>query len=66
MADKLGRRKVILVADVLFTVGSFVQAITNGVWGMIIGRSIVGLAVGSASLVTPLYATRPSGRKIRC
>ncbi|KAL4921090.1 general substrate transporter [Aspergillus aurantiobrunneus] len=55
LADRLGRRKVILVADILFTVGAFVQAATSEVWGMIIGRSIVGLAVGSASLVTPLY-----------
>jgi SP family myo-inositol transporter-like MFS transporter 13 len=54
LADKLGRRRVILVADILFTVGAFIQAVTNEVWGMILGRSIVGLAVGSASLVTPL------------
>lgn len=65
LADRLGRRKIILVADVLFTVGSFIQAITNEVWGMIVGRSIVGLAVGSASLVTPLYATcRNAGNKM--
>lgn len=55
LADKLGRKRVILVADVFFTVGSVLQALTSHVWGMIIGRSIVGLAVGSASLVTPLY-----------
>ncbi|KAL4870638.1 hypothetical protein BDV12DRAFT_165523 [Aspergillus spectabilis] len=55
LADKLGRRKVILVADILFTIGALIQAATSEVWGMIIGRSIVGLAVGSASLVTPLY-----------
>ncbi|KAL4763142.1 putative MFS myo-inositol transporter [Aspergillus foveolatus] len=55
LADRLGRRRVILVADILFTIGSFIQAATGEVWGMIIGRSIVGLAVGSASLVTPLY-----------
>lgn len=46
---------MILVADVCFTVGAVLQALTSHVWGMIIGRSIVGLAVGSASLVTPLY-----------
>ncbi|KAL4801303.1 general substrate transporter [Aspergillus unguis] len=55
LADRLGRRKVILVADILFIIGSFVQAATSQVWGMILGRSIVGLAVGGASLVTPLY-----------
>ncbi|KAL4972904.1 general substrate transporter [Aspergillus desertorum] len=55
LADRFGRNKVILVADILFTAGSFMQAATGEVWGMIIGRSIVGLAVGGASLVTPLY-----------
>jgi SP family myo-inositol transporter-like MFS transporter 13 len=54
LADKLGRRKVILAADTLFALGAFIQAVTNNVWGMIAGRSIVGLAVGGASLVTPL------------
>ncbi|KAL2830653.1 general substrate transporter [Aspergillus pseudoustus] len=57
LADKLGRRRVILVADILFTIGAFIQAVTNEIWGMILGRSIVGLAVGSASLVTPLYVS---------
>lgn len=54
MADKWGRRRVILVADVLFALGAIVQASTSQVWGMIAGRSIVGLAVGSASAVTPM------------
>ena len=45
---------MILVADGFFTVGAVLQAATSHVWGMIVGRSIVGLAVGSASLVTPL------------
>lgn len=54
LADKYGRRKVILVADVLFAVGALAQAFTSQVWGMIFGRSIVGLAVGSASAITPL------------
>ncbi|KAJ5963366.1 uncharacterized protein N7479_003242 [Penicillium vulpinum] len=55
LADKFGRRKVILGADLLFALGALIQAFTNHVWGMILGRSIVGLAVGSASAVTPLY-----------
>ncbi|KAJ5542023.1 hypothetical protein N7461_008026 [Penicillium sp. DV-2018c] len=55
LADKLGRRKVILGADALFALGALVQAFPSQVWGMVLGRSIVGLAVGSASAVTPLY-----------
>lgn len=55
LADKLGRRYVVLVADVLFAIGASWQALTGSVTGMIMGRSVVGLAIGGASLVTPLY-----------
>ena len=51
---------MIVVADVLFMAGALLQALTGHVWGMIIGRSIVGLVVGSASLVTPLYVAFPT------
>lgn len=55
LADALGRKTVILAADVLFVVGALWQAWTSSVWGMIAGRSVVGAAVGSASFVVPLY-----------
>ncbi|KAJ6164299.1 Myo-inositol transporter 1 [Penicillium chermesinum] len=55
LADRWGRRRVILVADGLFALGALVQTFTSHVWIMIIGRSIVGLAIGSASAITPLY-----------
>jgi len=55
LADRYGRKRVILVADALFTLGALWQAVTSTVWGMIIGRSIVGLAIGGASLIVPMY-----------
>jgi MFS transporter, SP family, solute carrier family 2 (myo-inositol transporter), member 13 len=55
LADKYGRKIVILIADALFTAGALWQALTGTVWGMIVGRSIVGLAIGAASLIVPLY-----------
>lgn len=55
LADKWGRKVIILIADVLFTAGALWQALTGTVWGMILGRSIVGLAIGGASLIVPLY-----------
>lgn len=55
LADAFGRKRVILVADVLFVLGALWQAVTSQVWGMTVGRSVVGLAVGSASFVVPLY-----------
>jgi SP family myo-inositol transporter-like MFS transporter 13 len=55
LADALGRRSIILIADILFVAGALVQAYSTTVWGMIIGRSVVGAAVGSASFVVPMY-----------
>ncbi|EPS34099.1 hypothetical protein PDE_09061 [Penicillium oxalicum 114-2] len=65
LADKYGRRRIILVADVLFALGAILQASTSQVWGMIAGRSIVGLAVGSASAVTPMYISEVAPSHIR-
>ncbi|KAK4181137.1 general substrate transporter [Triangularia setosa] len=55
LADSLGRKRVILVADVLFILGAGVQAACSTIWVMVVGRSIVGMAVGAASFVVPLY-----------
>ncbi|KAG8160156.1 hypothetical protein KVR01_009692 [Diaporthe batatas] len=55
LADRLGRRRVILVADVLFVLGSAVQAGSSSVAAMVAGRAVVGAAVGAASFVVPLY-----------
>ncbi|KAI0097700.1 putative MFS myo-inositol transporter [Nemania sp. FL0031] len=55
LADRLGRKPIILVADVLFIFGALIQAFSISVPQMVLGRSVVGLAIGAASFVTPLY-----------
>lgn len=65
LADKLGRKRVLAMADVLFVAGALWQAVTTSLWGMIGGRSIVGLAVGAASLVVPLYISELSPSAFR-
>lgn len=65
LADRLGRKKVIIFADILFVAGALWQAVTSTVWGMILGRSIVGLAIGGASLITPLYISELAPSHLR-
>jgi MFS transporter, SP family, solute carrier family 2 (myo-inositol transporter), member 13 len=65
LADRWGRKIVILIADALFTTGALWQAVTNTVWGMILGRSIIGLAIGGASLIVPLYISELAPGHIR-
>ncbi|KAF2223640.1 general substrate transporter, partial [Elsinoe ampelina] len=57
LADTLGRKRVILASCVLFVLGAGTQAVAQGVAGMVVGRSIVGLAVGGASATVPVYVS---------
>ncbi|RDW62690.1 general substrate transporter-8 [Coleophoma crateriformis] len=65
LADSMGRKSVVLLADLAFILGAIVQATASSVWQMIIGRSIVGLAVGAGSFVTPLYIAELSPSPFR-
>lgn len=63
--DKYGRRKSILLADILFFVGAIVMAVAPAPWVIIIGRVLVGLGVGMASMTSPLYISEASPARIR-
>lgn len=61
----MGRKKVVLLADIAFIAGAILQAISHSVWAMVAGRSIVGLAVGAGSFVAPLYIAELSPAPFR-
>ena len=65
LADKYGRRFVILVGNLLFITGAIIQAVSTSVWVMVVGRAIVGAAIGYASCATPLYITELSPAQMR-
>lgn len=65
LADTYGRKSVILVADLAFFIGAIIQAFATSVGIMIIGRSVVGLAIGAGSFVAPLYITELSPSPFR-
>ncbi|KAF4629982.1 hypothetical protein G7Y89_g8165 [Cudoniella acicularis] len=65
LADSLGRKRVVLLADLAFILGAILQATTTSVAGMIAGRAIVGLAVGAGSFVAPLYIAELSPAPFR-
>lgn len=65
LADRLGRRRVILLADILFVLGSILQAVSSSVASMVAGRAVVGAAVGAASFVVPLYLAELSPAAFR-
>ena len=65
MNDKLGRRISIMIADVIFFVGAIVMGAAPAPWVIIVGRVLVGLGVGMASMTAPLYISEASPAAIR-
>ena len=65
LADAWGRRRLIMAAAVIFTGGAILAAVAPTVWVLIAARIIIGLAVGSAALVVPLYLAEIAPADIR-
>ncbi|WP_436923586.1 sugar porter family MFS transporter [Halosimplex amylolyticum] len=65
LADRLGRRRLILIAAVVFFVGSFTMAVAPNVPVLVAGRLIDGVAIGFASIVGPLYISEIAPPRIR-
>lgn len=65
LADRLGRRRLILLGAVLFFVGSFIMAVAPTVEILIVGRLLDGVGIGFASVVGPLYISEIAPAKIR-
>ncbi|HSL01191.1 MAG TPA: sugar porter family MFS transporter [Rubrobacteraceae bacterium] len=55
LSDRLGRRPVVLLAAIIFAVGAIAAALAPNVLILIFTRFILGLGVGLASLIVPLY-----------
>jgi len=65
MSDRLGRRRLIIIAAVTFTVGALGAAAAPDAWTLVAARFVLGLAVGSAALVVPLYLSEIAPTQIR-
>ena len=65
LSDGLGPKPIIIVADVLFAGGSFIMAFAETIPVLFVGRFVVGLAVGVASMVTPVYLSEVSPNQRR-
>ncbi|EST09429.1 General substrate transporter [Kalmanozyma brasiliensis GHG001] len=55
IADKIGRKWTLVICDIMFIVGAVVQAAAHKKWEVIPGRLILGLGVGAASQITPVF-----------
>ncbi|KAG1730247.1 general substrate transporter [Suillus paluster] len=65
MSDWTGRRPVLGIADIIFVGGALGQAICHTVWSMIGCRFLIGIGVGLASCIAPLYIQELSPTRMR-
>jgi SP family sugar:H+ symporter-like MFS transporter len=65
LSDRLGRRRLIIIAAVTLTVGAIGAAGAPSAGALVAARFVLGLAVGSAALVVPLYLSEIAPTKIR-
>lgn len=65
LADKYGRRIMIILAAIIFGLGSIFTALTPDVNTLIAGRIGIGIAIGIASFIVPLYIAEVAPYNIR-
>jgi MFS transporter, SP family, sugar:H+ symporter len=65
LSDRMGRRRLIIAAAVTFTVGALAAAAAPSAEALVAARFVIGLAVGSAALVVPLYLSEVAPTEIR-
>jgi MFS transporter, SP family, solute carrier family 2 (myo-inositol transporter), member 13 len=64
-ADKLGRKVVIIISSIIFTIGTIICAVSFAKWFLLIGRILLGLAIGLSSTIVPIYISESSPANIR-
>ncbi|MBV8193584.1 MAG: sugar porter family MFS transporter, partial [Alphaproteobacteria bacterium] len=55
IADRIGRRRLLMGAAALFSVGALVAAAITAIWMLIAARLVLGVAIGMAAVAAPLY-----------
>lgn len=64
-SDKFGRKRVLLVTAILFSLSAIGSALPNTLTPFVAARFIGGLGVGAASMLSPLYISEIAPAKMR-
>jgi len=65
LADLAGRKVALMILAVLFAVGAILTGISPGYWFFFGFRVLVGVAIGAASVATPMFIAEMSPPSIR-
>lgn len=65
LSDKFGRKKVLIITAILFTVSAIWSAMATSYATFVIARMIGGIGVGGAILIAPIYIAEIAPAKLR-
>ncbi|EKD53804.1 MAG: hypothetical protein ACD_60C00149G0003 [uncultured bacterium] len=65
LVDRLGRKRLLIIDAILFIAGTLLSASASSISFLITGRILVGIAIGIASYVAPLYISEIAPARYR-
>ncbi|MGZ0015772.1 sugar porter family MFS transporter [Yeosuana sp. AK3] len=65
MSDRFGRKKILIVTAMLFTVSALWSALATTYITFVVARIIGGIGIGGAILIAPIYIAEVSPPKLR-
>jgi sugar porter (SP) family MFS transporter len=65
LTDLLGRKKINIIASLIFVLGSILAAIAPNTYSLIAGRLLLGIAIGIVAATVPLYLAELSPKEKR-
>ncbi|OAD76287.1 hypothetical protein PHYBLDRAFT_97609, partial [Phycomyces blakesleeanus NRRL 1555(-)] len=65
LSDKMGRKILVIISSVIFIAGALLLALAPSYGVLLLGRLVVGVAVGVASMIVPVYVSELAPKHIR-
>jgi MFS transporter, SP family, galactose:H+ symporter len=65
LTDRFGRKRILLIISALFILGTFIVSFAESTLTIIIGRLVIGTALGISSYAAPLYIAEAAPMELR-
>ncbi|EKU49070.1 sugar porter family MFS transporter [Staphylococcus massiliensis] len=65
LSDRMGRRKLVFIISIIFILGALTLALSPSLFFLVLGRFILGLAVGGSTAIVPVYLSEMAPTEAR-
>lgn len=65
LSDRIGRRRLVLIIALVYIIGSLLMAFSPNIAVLILGRFVIGLAVGGSMATVPVYLSEMAPTEFR-